>query len=346
MQPPGICINGVYCWTDSKCVLYRIKSDKEYRQFVYNRRKEIVESTSIDSWRHCPGTENPANLGSRGCFASEIVDNSLWWDGPCWLRGPPECYPPSESVVDEEEEILEECQKEFKLQPKKATSLLIVPEESNCCLSRIIDCTRFDSWRTLVRVTTLVLNFIKLLKKSVITPIVVAEDIVHAERLWIKDVQEDLKEKSDYLQKLEGPFGLFVENGIVRCRGKISISGLPFTSKFQALLPRNNHITKLIVEHCHLNLFHGGVKNTLTELRTNYWVPRGRQLVRKLIHGCMICSVLQGKSYRVPKPADLPEGRVPGSKAFAILESILQAHCTLERQQGCRKLMFACLLVH
>ena len=83
---PVICINGVYCWTDSKCVLYWIKADKEYEQFVYNRRKEIVELTSLDSWRHCPGTENPADLGSRGCFASEIVNNSLWWDGPSWLR--------------------------------------------------------------------------------------------------------------------------------------------------------------------------------------------------------------------------------------------------------------------
>ena len=312
---PVICINGVYCWTDSKCVLYWIKADKEYKQFVYNRRKEIVELTSIDSWRHCPGTENPADLGSRGCFASEIVNNSLWWDGPSWLRGPPECYPTSESVA-EEEEILKECQKEVKLQPKKVTSLLIVPGESNCRISRVIDCTRFSTWRKLLRVTALVLKFIKLLKKSVVTPIVVAEDILHAEKLWIKDVQEDLKEKKDYYQKLEGQLGLFEENGIVRCRGRISRSGLPFTSKFPALLPRNHYITKLIVEHCHLNVFHGGVKDTLTELRANYWVPKGRQLVRKLIHGCMICRVLQGKSYRVPKPADLPEGRVQGSKAF------------------------------
>ena len=53
------------------------------------------------------------------------MDNSLWWDGPSWFRDPPECYPTSESVA-EEEEILEKCQKEVKLQPKKVISLLIV----------------------------------------------------------------------------------------------------------------------------------------------------------------------------------------------------------------------------
>ena len=191
-----------------------------------------------------------------------------------------------------------------------------MPEESSCRISRVIDCTRFSSWKKLLRVTALVLNFIKLLKKSVVTPIVAAEDILHAEKLWIKDVQEDLKEKKDYYQKLEGQLGLFEQSGIVRCRGRISKSGLSFTLKFPALLPRNHYITKPIVEHCHLNVSHGGVKDALTELRANYWVPKGRQIVKKLIHGCIICRVLQGKSYRVPKPADLPEGRVQGSKAF------------------------------
>ena len=82
---PVICINGVYCWTDSKCVLYWIKSDKEYKQFVYNRRMEIVELTNMDSWRHCSGTENPADLGTRGSFASQIVGKLLRWDGSDWL---------------------------------------------------------------------------------------------------------------------------------------------------------------------------------------------------------------------------------------------------------------------
>ena len=83
-------------------------------------------------------------------------------------------------------------------------------------------------------------------------------------------MQEDLKERKDYYQKLEGQLGLFADSGIVRCKGRINRSGLPFTSKFPALLPRDHYITKLIVKHSHLNVFHSGVKDTLTELRAKY----------------------------------------------------------------------------
>ena len=47
-----------------------------------------------------------------------------------------------------------------------------------------------------------------------------------------------------------------------------------------------------------------------------YWIPRGRQLVRKIIYNCTTCRRAQGKSYRLPKPAALPEGRLTGAVAF------------------------------
>lgn len=53
---------------------------------------DIVELTKTELWGHCPGTENPADIGSRGCFTSEIVNKLLWWDGPSRLRGPQQWY--------------------------------------------------------------------------------------------------------------------------------------------------------------------------------------------------------------------------------------------------------------
>ena len=86
----------------------------------------------------------------------------------------------TENVI-QEEEVLGECQKEVRLQSKKVTSLLTVPEESNCRISRVIDCTRFSSWKRLLRITALTLKFIMLLKKSAVTSIIVAEDIIQPE---------------------------------------------------------------------------------------------------------------------------------------------------------------------
>ena len=66
-------IEEVFCWTDSITVFHWIQSDKEFKQFVQNRIDEIHKLTDVKSWRHCPGIENPADIGSRGCLASELV---------------------------------------------------------------------------------------------------------------------------------------------------------------------------------------------------------------------------------------------------------------------------------
>ena len=61
---------------------------------------------------------------------------------------------------------------------------------------------------------------------------------------------------------------------------------------------------------------HGGVKETLVELRSEYWVPKGRHLVKKTLHQCVICKKLEGLPYKASKRADLPEIRVTDVPAF------------------------------
>ena len=70
---PVLMVDCIFCWTDSRVVLHWIQADKDYKQFVYNRRKEIVSLTGVENWRHYAGTENQADLGSRGCSATTIV---------------------------------------------------------------------------------------------------------------------------------------------------------------------------------------------------------------------------------------------------------------------------------
>ena len=56
------------CWTDSKCALYWITNGKEQKQYVQNRVDQISALTKTNEWRHCPGPENPSDLGSRGHY--------------------------------------------------------------------------------------------------------------------------------------------------------------------------------------------------------------------------------------------------------------------------------------
>ena len=69
-------------WVDSTTVLYWIKQEKPWKQYVQNRVQEIRQSVPEAAWNYCPGTQNPADLPSRGLSGKELVESSLWWNGP------------------------------------------------------------------------------------------------------------------------------------------------------------------------------------------------------------------------------------------------------------------------
>lgn len=61
---------------------------------------------------------------------------------------------------------------------------------------------------------------------------------------------------------------------------------------------------------------HNGVKDTLTELRSKFWLVKGRQTVKKLLHDCVTCRRYEGKAYKAPPPPPLPDFRVKTAPAF------------------------------
>ena len=55
---------------------------------------------------------------------------------------------------------------------------------------------------------------------------------------------------------------------------------------------------------------------TLAELRQKYWVPKGHQVVKKVIKGCQCCTNLSAKPLPPAATAALPECRVKSGHAF------------------------------
>jgi len=64
-----------YCWTDSFTTLCWIKNDRPWKTYVQGRVNEICKLMDRDSWRFCPGKENPADIPSRSC--QYVVRNDL-----------------------------------------------------------------------------------------------------------------------------------------------------------------------------------------------------------------------------------------------------------------------------
>jgi len=73
----------------------------------------------------------------------------------------------------------------------------------------------------------------------------------------------------------------------------------------------------LITEHAHEQTGHGGVKDTLTEVRSKYWFVRGRQFIRKTLYRCVRCHKLKGPHYRAVPAPPLPEFRIKEAPPFA-----------------------------
>ena len=85
---------------------------------------------------------------------------------------------------------------------------------------------------------------------------------------------------------------------------------LPFDARFPIFLPSDNRLTTLIIEECHHKVLHNGVKETLTELRSLFWGPMGRQVVRRVSARCSVCKKFEGQHYSVPPAAALPGFRL------------------------------------
>ena len=110
---------------------------------------------------------------------------------------------------------------------------------------------------------------------------------------------------------------LFLDHsGVWRCGGRMSNSCLSLAAQTPILLDKKHHLASLIVMDAHKRVMHNGVKETLAELRSTYWLVRGRQFVRKLIYGCVSCRKMEGKPCQGVPPPPLPEYHVQQSRPF------------------------------
>ena len=132
-------------------------------------------------------------------------------------------------------------------------------------------------------------------------------------------MQKSLKSKKEF-GSWKQQWNLFEDDkGVVRCQGRLGNSELMNSAKYPISLDTSHHFTTLVVWSCHNKVLHGGVKETLAELRSNFWIVRGRYFVRKLLFKCVVCKKFEGKPYKTPPPPPLSSCRVKEAPAFTYI---------------------------
>ena len=210
-----------------------------------------------------------------------------------------------EPVGELNESLPLECIAE--LRAKDRTTLLVVERTG---VSKVVDVTRYGDLDKTLRVTKLVVEFVRCLQGKLMP------DMESVECLWIQEVQKELLGNKEF-HRWEVQLNLFQDNySIWRCKGRLENTQLPLESKFPILLTREHWYTRLVIRKAHKRVLHNGVRETLTEVRSKFWIIRGKSLVKQVIAECTVCRRLQSKPLQAPPPA-LPSYRVQEAPPFA-----------------------------
>ena len=300
----------LFYWVDSTAVLCWIRNERLWRQYIQNRVNEIRSLSSPDIWHFCPGSLNPADLPSRG-MADKVCDpESVWYNGPGFLSQPDNEWPVDPANVStESSEVLSEV---LKQPPNVVRSLPVNSQESNepeANIDAIIDINRFGNFNKLLRVTAHVMKFINKLKQSrelrkqgrersrnkesnsLLASEIELMRITCIQKASFKTELEFLGRKTNRsMPQYVSQFGLYLDkNRVLRCKGRLDKSGMEFGTRHPVLLPPKHPFVELIIRDVHERVKHSGIRDTLTTIRERFWIIRGRESVKRLIKGCVIC---------------------------------------------------------
>ena len=183
-----------------------------------------------------------------------------------------------------------------KNEPVITYSLVNASVYNNRRIDKIINIKRYDNIMKLLRIAAYVIRFINNLKKRASEKSqrdineLRADELKNAENLRVHSVQTTaFADKLSFLNRKDSKskppirvsqFGLFLsEDGIIRCKGRITNASLPTSSKTLILLPAKHTFVNLLVKQTHYQVKNSGINATLTASREQFWVLRGRETV-------------------------------------------------------------------
>ena len=330
-------IHEVFFYTDSQVVLGYIQNDaRRFYSYVANRVQIIRNVSKPEQWNFIDTSSNPADLATRGIDAAKLGD-SQWLDGPRFLKETIPVPPPPQKTTAEEYD------------PEVRVIVNSTRISTDMRTSRF---SRFSTWASLRRAIATLIAKVQRVNGGLVNdmrdasksgdgrPAPTVEELDKATTVLVKMVQSEAfsqdievlnsikaeedtshrkaKSKKDTLKasSLRGLDPFIDDNGILRVGGRLRRSTLDFTEKHPAILPKNHHLSELIIRHYHDMMHHQGRQITHGSVRqAGYWVISGHSAVSRVINSCVICKKARGKMMS-QHMADLPTERTEPSAPF------------------------------
>lgn len=301
-------------WTDSTSVLKYINNKTtRFRTFVSNRISQIGKVSHALQWRYVNTINNPADMASRGLSVNTFLRKQTWVSGPQFLLGPQEEWPKNPDGLDEI------SPKDCEIRSTTVNAVQITSEEVDP-ITRLIH--YYSSWSHLKRAVAWMLRLKGLLldpsRKKKQNKRLTVEELASAETIIIcfcqkKSYGDEIShlrkgmnvKRTSHIHKLNP----ILENKILRVGGRLSRAAMPEEIKHPVIVPKNSHISNLILHHIHQEVGHGGRNHMLSKLRQKYWIPSATVSIRKIVSRCVTCRRINAPPGQ-QQMADLPLDRV------------------------------------
>lgn len=300
-------INKVILYSDSNIVLAWIKSQPtNLNPYVANRIIKINEFTNHFDWFYINTKQNPADCLSRGLDPQEISTKTIWFNGP-------------EKFSDKH---FKNDKNQIVIAPNLPEQKITVHLSTSTVESFFIN---FSNLRRLQRVVGYILRFFHNAtnKENRLTGNLKLNELEFAFKAIIKHEQKcnffeeinSLTSKKCIKSNLISLSPFLDHEGIMRVGGRLQNSDVEFSKKHPIILPKNNHVTDLLIREEHLKLLHAGPRLILSSLQQNFWIISGYRQVKKVISKCIICFKHKAKCSE-QLMGSLPEKRVSRARVF------------------------------
>ena len=320
-------------WSDSMVVLSCIRNRKtRFKTYVANRLSYIHGATDVSDWSYVPSQDNPADVGSRG---AEPHGLQVWLQGPLFLRQDESGWP--EEPAEQPDLPVAELKKPVPVAAvvigaadPNSTDVLIGHYSSLFRLKKAVawfrkffDCVRSGAFRQAVvaRRRGLRPRYVGIDSRLTVFDLDAAEVAIFrfVQTSSFPELYHDGKgmvtvPRGSPLSRLNV---VARGNGLLAVGGRLSRCPVSHDFKHPVLLPRDHHVSQLVIRQAHEKVGHQGREHTLWKVRERFWILGGGSAVRSLLRSCVTCRK-SNSAPQVQMMADLPEDRVtPETPAFS-----------------------------